>query len=273
MNLRIAVPLLAAIGLTVAGFAAWRHGAPAEVRPAPAVRAEGAPPETAAPVAEPAGPERFRLLALKALDLIVDSIRKQSGDKVLAASLEREAQDLGRRLQAELKADPSLWPSMVEILNSLDDLEAAGKLLGMVVDAMDDAAERAFIDALRSGSTVHSRRLAVAALVRRSSAASLSALMDAARSDPSPLVRMDALRALALRRDQAGSDAVKASVEDFWRSQVGAEQDPELQNMARRLLGEPIDPIPAPRPSSRPGIKIRKATPKPPSAAPTATDR
>jgi hypothetical protein len=231
--------------LAAAGMAFRPRAARAEPPSAPPKTAVEPCPVIPSPVIA-SDPEEAtaRLLAVRALDLFAQG----AGSGAMAVSLESEARDLAWTLTARLGQSPRLWPCVLDVLCSIDDPRAATSLLAMISDALDETVERSFIDLLRSGETFQSRHVAVAALSRCTSTASLDALISAAQSDLDPRVRLDALKVLSLRKSGASPDSALA-IDGLYQRSGRGEAHPEVRNAALRLSGQRIpedDPRPAP---------------------------
>lgn len=201
---------------------------PRAVEPAP-------PPHLAPPPAPPPGND-VRLLAIRAVET----------DEALP------------ELRDRLILEPGRWEHVIDVLCSIDDPKAVARVADGLGAAVDPASEERFLELLRSGPTSHARRFAVAVLVTRDSSASLSGLTDAARSDVDRLVRYEALKALARRKDRARSEAETIAIADVLRRRAQGEPDTELRNIARRLSGEAVPgDVEAPRPARRTPLKPR----------------
>lgn len=136
------------------------------------------------------------------------------------------------------------------MLCGVDHPEAVRRLVMSLADTIDEAAEARFVELLQRGGTVHARRLAASALSSRSSPTSLDVLVGAARGDGGRAVRMDALKALSLRRGRASAESA-ATIQSVFERLAQGEADPELRAMAIRLSGGQVPGDVAPPPSPR----------------------
>ncbi len=239
---------LALPALAVAGGLGYRSvSAPVVKEAAPAAVVPAAPqPET--PTASKPSSEADELLQIT---MLLPGSKDQG---TLADSRRREARERAERLAGRLRANAAAWTDVLDLLCILEPEDKAVALAGLLDTAVDGSREQELLSLLNHG-TRQARRVALQLLSSRKNSTTLAALM-ASAEDVEPSLRLNALLALAERRDES-RDAVDAALERRAR----LDPDPVLQDTARRLLGEQV-PSRYPAPVARhrtfgDGIKAR----------------
>jgi HEAT repeat protein len=203
-----------------------------------------------------------RLLAIRTVDLL--AARRAD------PAAEAQAQDAAALLRGRLLLEPRLWAEVVDVLSSVDDPPSVLRLVTWIEPSMDDAAEVRFIELLGGSPSMHVRDVSVEALAGRTSPQSLAALIEAVQSDPSPSVRLRGLKALARRKDRAGSTAAESTIQAVFVRRAQVEPDLEIRKAAMRAAGQVVpEDVAGPRPEAAPDrtrMRVEKPAPPPPAA-------
>jgi hypothetical protein len=229
MNRKVVLVLIpVALALLVAGGSLRRPTLVSATRKTPQPEA-AAPASPVVPFVLPksAGPDADE--ALKILQLL--SSPRQPVE--IHQSRQREARERAGRLADRLRANPTAWGDVLDLLCCVEPAESSVALAGLLRGAVDSDAEPLLLRTLRSGSA-QGRRTALALLYDRKTSDTLAALQ-AAAEDADPRLRLDAVLALALRRPESG-EVVDACL----ARRARLEQDPLIRDTARRVLGEHV---------------------------------
>jgi hypothetical protein len=213
-------------------------------------------------------------LSVSRLQNALRAARQLAGTSSGSADLRKADEEL--RLAAEemtlyLSHESAGWREVRELLSGLDDPPLGARVGGLLAPAVDDDAEPAVLDLLKTGPAAAGRRAAVAMLSKRPSLEVLLALLGAARDDPDAGVRLEALVEAHRRRESAPSENAKALIEEAVRQRSVSEPDPNVRELVGRLLPGGA-PQPPPRPPRRPSPLRGPRPTAPPGAEPTPSD-
>jgi len=250
--------LWAAIFLRVWGA---KPPAPSDSRPvASAPAAPSATVPAAAPTLEPKtdeGRSASRIATMlsdarvAAEKIRVSGLTATPEQKEQAASVEREAEDLARKLAESLRKNPQAWPDVLDVGARLEDLKVAVRLGSIMAEAMDDTGEGVCSTQVLRHALARGRQVAATALAGGKTLESIVALIDATDRDGDGNVRYSAVTSLAQRRVGASPD-LQHSIESALRRRAQSDTDEYIRGIAKNL----VEPGPAPA-GSRPPVKKR----------------
>jgi hypothetical protein len=123
-------------------------------------------------------------------------------------AMERELQGLLGDLTRALRENPAEGHAVLNGLVAMEDEEAALRIAASIGPAFDDSVRARLVRALEGAGSLRERLIACRALAADRAPATLHALLRAARRDPEPGGRLEALEALEIRRARGSLEDV-----------------------------------------------------------------
>jgi hypothetical protein len=184
-------------------------------------------------------------LALRLSEELAEQGRRLPGapEDELAKSRERE---LSAKLKELLLKDCAQWRTVFGVLEA-DDPQVARRIVALIREAVDAETERDLIGKMQAAERHQTRRLALDLLCGRSSNASLMAVAEAVRRDRDIGVRYAALSELAMRKTPSASPETAAMIDQAILERAQVDPSPEVRMAALRISGQaPPQTVPPP---------------------------